>query len=85
MVHTINISVFSPGTNNLYDFSIPSNMCVRNAVNLIVKILSEEFIGIEDNGRLKHSLLKASTGEMLNETLSLSQLGVSNGEKLILI
>lgn len=84
MTDRINISVFFPGVNNSYDFSAPSNMSVKNVVDLMVKIISEEFPGIA-NDRTRHSLIKRENGIMLNETFSLQQLGITDGEKLVMI
>ena len=85
MVSMMNISVIFPGIGKQFDFSIPSDMCVKNAVELIVKIMSEEFPGINNSHMTKHLLAKRSTGEILNESLNLSQSGILNGEKFILV
>lgn len=80
-----NISVFFPSVNNTYDFSVPSNMSIKIVCSLITKIMTEEYSGILNSPTLKHSLLVKKTGEMLNESLSLMQLGIRNGEHLIFV
>ena len=85
MVQMINISVFSPGIGKKFDFSIPANMCIKNAVELIVKIISEEFSGVNNSSMAKHSLIKQSTGEILNESFNLLQSGIFSGDKFILV
>lgn len=85
MTSLTNISVFFPSINNTYDFSVPSNMSIKIVCSLIMKIMMEEYSGILNSSTLKHSLLVKKTGEMLNESLSLMQLGIRNGEHLIFV
>ena len=85
MTSLTNISVFFPSVNNTYDFSVPSNMSIKIVCSLIMKIMTEEYSGILNSSTLKHSLLVKKTGEMLNESLSLMQLGIRNGEHLIFV
>ena len=43
----IAITVEIPALNGTYDFVVPSNMSIRNAQNLMIRILNSEY-GISD-------------------------------------
>ena len=45
----IAITVEIPALNGTYDFVVPSNMSIRNAQNLMIRILNSEY-GISDQG-----------------------------------
>lgn len=79
----ISITVRVPALDNTYDFLVPSNMAVRNVQQLIMKILSSEY-GISDNIS-DLTLFDYEDATVLRTECSLSQLGLSDGAKLVLL
>nr|WP_298056058.1 hypothetical protein [uncultured Lachnoanaerobaculum sp.] len=81
----ISINVEIPGINIEHNFLVPQKMQVSRVVLLITQMLSEEYNEVSYDKLKSHILLSADTGQALLEDASLSQLGVLNGERLILI
>ena len=79
----ISITVKIPALDNTYDFVIPNSMSVRNAQNLIIRILSSEY-GILDNGN-DVMLFDMTDNTALRLECSFAQLGISDGTKLLLL
>ncbi len=79
----ISISVKIPALDGTYDFLVPNNMSVRNAQNLMIKILNSEY-GISDRGA-DATLFDMSDNTALRLECSFAQLGIPDGAKLILI
>ena len=52
---------------------------------LIIKTLENEYPGAECSKMVNYMLIQESTGKALAQSCGLSQLGIINGEKLILV
>ena len=85
LVENISINVKIVGINTEHNFLIPREMSVSDAVELIVKALREEYPGVANGSPMGHALLLASGGKILNPSCSLKQLGIVQGERMILI
>lgn len=79
----IAITVEIPALNGTYDFVVPSNMSIRNAQNLMIRILNSEY-GISDQGT-GAMLFDKGDSKALRLECSFAQLGISDGTKLLLI
>lgn len=80
---SINVEVL--GINTTHNFMVPSDMSISIITNLIIKTLEEEYVGVGYGKLSSHMLIQASTGKALAQSCGLSQLGIVNGEKLILV
>ena len=80
---SINVEVL--GINTTHNYMVPSDMNVSKMIELIVKTLSEEYPGAKASNAECHFLVQADTGNVLISSCSLRQLGISNGEQLIMI
>lgn len=79
----ISISVRIPALSNTYEFMVPSNMSIRNALYLMIKILSSEY-GISEK-RTDVMLFDTNDNSALRMECSFTQLGISDGDKLLLM
>ncbi len=79
----ISITVRIPALDSSYDFIVPDNMSVRNAQNLMIRILSSEY-GISDKSN-DVMLFDMNDNTALRLECSFAQLGISDGAKLLLI
>jgi len=79
----ISVTVKIPALNDTYEFIIPNNMSVRNVQNLIIRILNSEY-GISDKSS-DVMLFDMNDNTALRLECSFSQLGISDGAKLLLI
>lgn len=79
----ISITVKIPALDNTYDFIVPNNMSIRNAQNLMIRILSSEY-GISDKSN-DVMLFDMNDNTALRLECSFAQLGISDGAKLLLI
>lgn len=79
----ISITVVIPALSGAYDFVVPSNMSIRNAQNLMIRILSSEY-GISDQST-DVMLFDKEDNKALRQECSFAQLGISDGAKLLLI
>lgn len=79
----IAITVEIPALNGTYDFVVPSNMSIRNAQNLMIRILNSEY-GISDQST-NAILFDKEDNTALRLECSFAQLGISDGAKLLLI
>lgn len=79
----ISITVRIPSLGTTRDFSVPNNMSIRDAQELILRILSSEY-GISENGK-DLMLFGMSDNKALRLECSFTQLGISDGAKLLLI
>lgn len=84
MAQTLSIYVMVPGIAERHNFVVPKEMSVGRMIPLITKILKEEYPGIDDVSQ-SHALLRREDAQVLNPGLSLYQLGVVNGQELILV
>lgn len=85
MTEKLTFSVYVPGINETCDFSVPADMSVRESVKLIKKLLMEEYWGNVPASQSRGCLMKMSDATVLNDALSFAQLGISSGERLILV
>ena len=79
----ISITVRVPALDNTYDFIVPSNMAVRDVQQLMMKILNSEY-GISDSTS-DLTLFDRDDATVLRMECSLSQLGIGDGAKLVLM
>ena len=85
MTEKIILSVCVLGIDKFCEFSVPKTMAVKDAIQLIVRIVGEEY-GVDNVGQDKQlSLLRMVDAKALNNSLSVFQNGITNGEKLILV
>ena len=85
LVEKISVNIKVVGLNVEHNFLIPREMSVFDAVELIVKALREEYPGAGNNSPVNHALMQASSGKILNQSCSFKQLGIVQGERMILI
>lgn len=79
----ISITVKIPALGSTYDFIVPSNMSIRNAQNLMIRILNSEY-GISDvNADVM--LFDLNDHVALRLECSFAQLGISDGAKLLMV
>ena len=79
----IYVTVKIPALGNTYDFIIPNNMSVKNAQNLMIRILNSEY-GISDTQK-DVMLFDMDDNTALRLECSFAQLGITDGAKLLLI
>lgn len=79
----IPVTVRIPAIHGNYEFLIPDNMSVADAQKLMVRILNSEY-GIADNSS-DLILIDEKDGKSLRQECSVSQLGITDGAKLILL
>lgn len=79
----ISISIKIPAIGNTYEFMVPDNMSIQDTQNLIIRILSSEY-GISKNNT-DIMLFDLKDNLALRLECSFSQLGISDGARLLLI
>lgn len=79
----ISIVVEIPALSGSYDFIVPCNISIRNAQNLVIRILNSEY-GISDQST-DATLFDREDNKVLRQECSFAQLGISDGAKLLLI
>ena len=79
----ISISVRIPALDNTYEFIVPRNMSIKDAQNLMIKILNSEY-GIS-NANTDVILFDLNDNAALRLECSFAQLGISDGAKLLMI
>lgn len=79
----ISVTVWIPALGNTYDFIVPNNMSIRNAQNLMIRILNSEY-GIS-NTNTDVMLFDLDDNSALRPECSFAQLGISDGAKLLMI
>ena len=85
MVEKISVNIKVIGLNVEHSFLVPKDMSVSDAVELIVKVLCEEYPGVNNSSSTGHALMQVSSGKVLDQTYSFKQLGIVQGERMILI
>jgi len=85
MVEKLSLNVEILPLNVEHNFLIPSDMSVENAASLIVKTVLDEYPGTQRSAMAPTLLIQASSGKVLNSGCSFKQLGIIQGEKLILM
>lgn len=79
----ISITVKIPALGNTYDFIVPNNMSIRNAQNLMIRILNSEY-GISDVNT-DVMLFDLNDNAALRLECSFAQLGISDGAKFLMV
>lgn len=79
----ISVTVKIPALGSTYDFFVPNNMSIRNAQNLMIRILNSEY-GISDVNT-DVMLFDLNDNTALRLECSFAQLGISDGAKLLMI
>ena len=79
----ISININIPAIGNTYEFMVPDSMSIQDAQNLIIRILSSEYGISKNNTDLMLFDLKDNLALRLE--CSFSQLGLSDGARLLLI
>lgn len=79
----ISVTVKIPALGNTYDFIVPSHMPVRNAQDLMIRILNSEY-GISDTNT-DAMLYDMNDHTALHLEYSFARLGISDGAKLLMI
>lgn len=79
----ISITVTIPALGHTCDFIVPGKMSVKNAQNLMIRILNSEY-GIS-NANTDVMLFDLSDNTALRPECSFAQLGISDGAKLLMI
>ena len=77
------ITIHVPAIGQQHDFLIPSTMLIRDVLSLIVKILVSEYGVIDDDSDLM--LFDEEDGKALGLGHSLSQLGLTDGARLVML
>lgn len=85
MSEKMSINVEVPGINATHNFLVPDDMEISKMLELIIRLLKEEYSGTECSKLEEHMLVQKSTGKALALNGNLSKLGIVNGERLILI
>ncbi len=85
MVEKIALNIAIPSINTEHNFIVPEDMAVDTSISLILKTLSEEYRGIQRTSLKGNSLVQKNTGKMLNPGCSFKQLGIIQGDDLLLI
>ena len=85
MSEKMSINVEILGINSTHNFLVPNDMNISKMTSLIIKTLEDEYPKAECSKIVNHMLMQANTGKVLTSNCSLKQLGIVNGEKLILI
>ena len=82
-MENISVSVRIPALDNVCDFMIPDSMSVKDALDLMVRILRSEY-GV--SGRPEDVMLfDMEDNRMLRAECSFAQLGITDGARLLMI
>ena len=79
----ISIAVKVPALGDIYDFIVPNNMSIRDALKLMIKILNSEY-GISEKST-DVMLFDMKDNKVIRMECSFAQLGISDGAKLLMI
>ncbi len=85
MSEKMSVNVEILGLNTSHNFLVPDDMSVQKVISLMIKTLEDEHPGTAESKRNMHMLLQSDSGKALIPNCSMSQQGIVNGEKLILI
>jgi len=78
------ISVNVPAISKTYDFRVPLNMKVKEAIGLIYQIIGAEFVGIEKDYELAN-LFMIDSNIILSKDLKLLDYSIQDEDKFVLI
>ena len=79
----LSVSVDVPAIGQRHEFLVPDTMAVKDVVDLMTKILASEYGVANDTSDLM--LFGKDDGKALRMECSLSQLGILDSAKLILV
>ena len=85
MSEKISINLEIPGINMMHNYLVPDNMNIATMTMLIMQTLSDEYKSVECGDFGNRLLIQAKTGKVLDRDYNLKQLGVADGEIIILI
>ena len=85
MVEKLSINVEVVPLNVEHNFLIPSDMSVDNAISLVIKTIFDEYPGVKQNQTDVNFMIQVSSGKVLEPKCSFKQLGIIQGEKIILM
>ena len=85
MVEKVSINVKVVSLHTEHNFLIPWEMGVKDATQLIVQTLQEEYPSVKHSATDVHLLMQLSSGKILDAGCSFKQLGIIQGESLLLI
>ena len=85
MIEKLSLNVLIVPLNVEHNFLIPADMSIENATKLISKTLLDEYPGVKYATTGINLLIQASSGKILNAKCSFRQLGIIQGEKIILM
>lgn len=83
VLENLSVSVRIPALKDTYDFTIPSNMLVQDAITLMTRILNSEY-GI--SGAINNVvLIDKGDNTVLSMSDSFAEQGISDGAKFLLV
>ena len=85
MVEKLSLNVQIVPLNLEHNFLVPLDMSIENARMLISKTVLDEYPGVKYASTAINLLIQASSGKVLNAKCSFRQLGIIQGEKIILM
>lgn len=85
MTETLAVNVLVAPLNTEHCFIVPGNMAVGIAVELMIQILSDEYLGINPVSPGKSRLVLRNSGKVLDYACSFKQLSITQGESLVLV
>ena len=85
MVEKLSLNVLIVSLNVEHNFLIPADMSIENATMLISKTVLDEYPGVRHATMSTNLLIQSSSGKVLNAKCSFRQLGIIQGEKIILM
>ncbi len=78
------IEVFIPVAGKVFEIFVPSELMMHEALELICKMVTQMCDGVFVAGK-DTVICHRDTSDILNINLSVSELGLNNGSKLMLI
>lgn len=85
VVEKISVNIMVVGLNLEHNFLVPQEMCISDVVDLIVQALKDEYPKVKNMSLGKFSLMQITSGKILNPSCNFNQLGIVQGERLLLL
>ena len=85
MVETLSLNVSIPSINVEHNFIVPVDMAVEVAINLMLQTLLEEYPGVHRSSMKNNNLIQRRSGKLLTHGCSFKQLGIMQGDNLVLM
>lgn len=85
MVETLSINLSVPAINVEHNFIVPEDMAVEVAIGLMMQTLAEEYPGVHKSALKGNQLVQRRTGKFLTPGCSFKQLGIMQGDDLVLV